>query len=50
MEVVVFDFEGLFEEGKRGTEFFGAPENARKVVVSDSAVSVTLVCVCFGLL
>lgn len=42
VQVVIFDLEGLFEVGESGSEFLSATENARKVVVSDGSVSVTL--------
>ena len=42
VQVVIFDLEGLFEVGESGSKLFSATENARKVVVSDGSVSVTL--------
>ena len=44
VQVVIFDLQGLFEVGQSRPELLSATENARKVVVSDSSVSVTLLC------
>ena len=42
MEVVVFYLKGLFEIGEGTSEFFSATENTGEVVISDSAVAVSL--------
>ena len=43
VQVVVLDFERLFQERKGGAELLGSAEDAREVVVGDCPVAVSLV-------
>jgi hypothetical protein len=49
VQVVIFDFEGLFEVGQRRPEFLSATEDTRKVVVSDGSVAVAFLSEHLGL-
>ena len=49
MKVVVLNFEGFFKESKGTAKLLRATENASKVVIGNSAVPVSLICVGLGL-
>ena len=50
VQVVIFNFEGFFQEAQRGSQLLRSSKDARKIVVSHCAVPITLICVGFCLL